>query len=195
MSARGGGSRFWDRLNPRERTLVMALVLVFFLMGTAVLFFLRASHLGGMEQEIGETRRALDLVYTRGATFKEQLRKKQERESKISSDSLQFATLIETATGKVEELAVTNQEEQPSVELGGGLKRRSIEFDLRSVTLDALTKFLATLESEPGHVIFTQRLLLRSPSASEDRLNADVELVTWERAAGAAEGAATEVSP
>jgi hypothetical protein len=168
---------------------------VFFVMGTVVLFVVRSSYLGTTRDHIAATKRALDLVYTRGAVYQDQLQRKQDRESKISSESLLFATLIERASGTLEDLAVTNQEEKPPVDLGGGLRLRTVEFDLRSVTLETLTKFLATLESEPRHVIFTQRLLIRSPSAQEDRLNAAVELATWERVAVEPETAAAEATP
>lgn len=195
MSTRKSSGGFWTRLNPRERVLILVLVVVFFVMGTAVLFVVRSSYLGTTREQIAATQRALDLVYTRGAVFQDQLQRKQERESKISSQSLLFATLIEKASGTLEDVAVTNQEEKPPVDLGDGLRLRSVEFDLRSVTLETLTKFLATLESEAGHVIFTQRLLIRSPSAQEDRLNAAVELATWERMATEQEAAPAEGTP
>jgi len=195
MSARKSTGGFWARLSPRERVLILALVVVFFVMGTAVLFVVRSSYLGTTRDQIAATKRALDLVYTRGAVYQDQLQRKQERESKISSESLLFATLIERASGSLEDLAVTNQEEKPPVDLGGGLRFRAVEFDLRSVTLETMTRFLAMLESEAGHVIFTQRLLIRSPSAQEDRLNAAVELGTWERVATEPEAAAAEGTP
>jgi hypothetical protein len=175
MSTRKSAGGFWARLNPRERVLILVLVVVFFVMGTAVLFFVRASYLGAARVEIAATQRALDLVYTRGAVFQDQLQRKQDRESKISSESLLFATLIERASGTIEDLVVTNQEEKPPVDLGGGLRLRTIEFDLRNVTLDVLTRFLATLES--------------------DRLNAAVELATWERVATEPEAASAEGTP
>lgn len=195
MSARKPGGGFWMSLNPRERVLILVLVVVFFVMGTAVLFVVRAGHLGVARDEIAATKRALDLVYTRGAVYQDQLKRKQDRESKISSESLLFATLIERASGTIEDLVVTNQEEKPPVELGGGLRMRTVEFDLRSVTLESLTRFLAMLESEAGHVIYTQRLLVRSPSESEDRLNVEVELATWERVAQEPEPASAEGTP
>jgi hypothetical protein len=195
MSARKPAGGFWSRLNPRERVLILVLVVVFFVMGTAVLFVVRATYLGTTRDQIATTKRALDLVYTHGAVYQDQLQRKQDRESKISAESLLFATLIERASGSLEDLAVTNQEEKPPVDIGDGLRLRTVEFDLRSVTLEMLTRFLATLESEAGHVIFTQRLLVRSPSAQEDRLNAAVELATWERVAPEPEAATAEGTP
>ena len=103
------------------------------------------------------------------------------RESKISSRPLLFSTLLEQASTVADEITVSNQEEQPPIELSGGLRKKVVEFELRSVTLDTLTKFLSAVEGKTGHIIFTQRLLLRSPSSNEDRLNVEVAVATWER--------------
>ena len=172
---------FWDRLTPRERTMVLSLVLVFFVMGTIVLMFMRSNALRDTNNEITQIRRALDQVYTRGAVYQERLAAKRARESKISSNRVLFATLLEEAQAGVENVAVSNEEELPIVDLGDGLVKRTFKFDLRSVTLEDLTKFLSSIEGKRGHIILTEQLLVRSPSASENRLNVDVTIATWER--------------
>jgi hypothetical protein len=175
---------FWERLTPRERTMLLSLVLVFFVMGTIVLMFLRGNSLRGTKSEIQEIRRTLDQVYTRGAVYQERLAAKRARESKISSNRVLFATLLEQAQGSVENVTVSNEEELPTVDLGDGLVKRTFKFDLRSITLEDLTKFLSSIEGKRGHIILTEQLLIRSPSANENRLNVDVTLATWERTAG-----------
>jgi hypothetical protein len=80
-----------------------------------------------------------------------------------------------------ETVQVSNSEEIPALELGGGLLKRSFKFQLRSVTLEDLVKFLTKVESKPGHIVVTEGLLIRSPSNAEDRLNVDVTIATWER--------------
>ena len=191
-----GGSGFMDRLTPRERTYIMVLVLVFFLMGMLVLLYLRDNALRSIERDITATRLALDTVHTRGAVYKERLEEKKEREAKISDQALLFSTLVEEAATVAETVQVSNEEEIPALELGTGLIKRSFKFQLRSVTLEDLVKFLTKVESKPGHIVVTEGLLIRSPSNAEDRLNVDVTIATWERrgqgAAVAAEGAEEE---
>lgn len=186
----GGG--FLDRLTPRERTYVMVLVLVFFMMGTLVLLYMRDKSLREMESQITATRQALDTVYTRGAVYKERLEQKKEREAKISDQTLLFSTLVEEAATVAETVQVSNEEENQALELGSGLIKRSFEFQLRSVTLEDLVKFLTKVESKPGHIVVTEGLLIRSPSNAEDRLNVDVTIATWERRAQAAAAADDE---
>jgi hypothetical protein len=175
----GGG--FMDRLTPRERTYIMVLILVFFLMGTLVLLYMRDKALRDIERDITATRQALDTVYTRGAIYKEKLEQKKQREAKLSDQPLLFSTLVEEAAAVAETVQVSNSEEIPALELGSGLLKRGFKFSLRSVTLEDLVKFLTKVESKAGHVVMTEGLLIRSPSNAEDRLNVEVTIATWER--------------
>ncbi len=175
---------FMSRLSPRERTLVMALVLTFFVMGTLVLFFLRSQTLRETENEIDAHRLALQSVYTRGAVYKERLDSKEKREKNIPTTPIQFLTLVEAAQASVEGVAVSDQEEVTPQALEGNLVKRSFKFKLRSVSLEQSMKFLSSLESEPGRIILTEQLTVRSPSSVEDRLNLDVVIATWERQGG-----------
>jgi hypothetical protein len=186
----GGG--LLDRLTPRERTYVMVLVLVAFVMGTLVLLYLRDKALRDIEREIVTTRLALDTVYTRGAVYKERLEEKKEREAKISDQTLLFSTLVEEAATVGETVQVSNSEETAALDLGAGLLKRGFKFQLRSITLEDLVKFLAKVESKAGHIVVTEGLLIRSPSNAEDRLNVDVTLATWERRGQTAAPVATD---
>lgn len=176
------GPGFWERLQPRERVLVMALVGVFLLMAMGVMMFLRHKKLSDIDDEIADKREGLELARTFGPSYQEKLARKAEATQKISSTPLLFSTLVEEAQ-TIAEVTASNQAEKPAVEVSPGLQMRTYEFDLRGVTLAQLTKFLSTVESKEGHVVLTQGLTIRSPSGSEDRLNVDVVLATWERVA------------
>ncbi len=179
---------FWSRLTPRERTLVLVLVLVAFVMSTVLLLFLRAQALRKTRNAIDAHRMALDKVYTQGAVYSTRLESKKAKEASISTHPVVFTTLLEEARAGLDNISISNEEELPALDLGDGLIKRAYEFDLRSVTLEDLTRFLAAIESKPGRVILTESLTIRSTSASEDRLNVDVTLATWERRADEAEG-------
>jgi hypothetical protein len=181
MVTPGGG--FMERLTPRERTYILSLVLVFFVMGTLVLVYLRDGALRKTEKEIADIRLALDAMHTRGAVYKSKLEQKKQREAAISSESVQFASLLDEARTIVEGVSITNEEEQPPLPLGDGLVKRSYDLDVRNITLEDLIKLLTFIESRPGHIIVTENLLVRGASATEDRLTADVTLVTYERTA------------
>src|SRR5688572_14064272 len=174
---------FWSRLTPRERSLIMALVLTFVVMGTLLLFYQRSNTLRESNSEIDEYRLALESVYTRGAVYDERLQAKKKRESNIATDEIEFQTLAEEAQAKIEGLSVSEGEEGTPMDLGDGLVKRTFKFKLRSVTLEDALKFLTDIESRPGRIILTEQLLVRSPSATEDRLNIDVQIATWERRA------------
>jgi hypothetical protein len=174
------GPSFWERLQPRERVLVMALVGVFFVMATGVMMFLRYKKLEGIDLEIADMRESLDMTRSFGPAYQDKVNQKGDRNDHISSVPLLFSTLVEEAQ-TVAEVTASNQAEKPAIEIEPGLHKRTYEFDLRGVTLAQLTKFLSTVESKEGHVVLTEGLTIRSPSTSEDRLNVDVVLATWER--------------
>lgn len=182
IDAKHKGPGFWERLQPRERVLVMALAGVAFLMFAMVLGFMRWKKLSAIDDEIVDLREGLDLARTLGPSYQDRLAAKAQEELKISAEPLLFSTLIEQAA-EVAEVKVSNQTEKPPVMLVPGLQKRTYEFNLRSVTLAQLTKFLSTVESKQGHEVKTTELTIRSPSGSEDRLNVDVVLATYERIA------------
>lgn len=192
MSTSAGGG-FMERLTPRERTYILVLVLVFFVMGTLVLLYMRDGALRKTEQEITDIKMALDAMHTRGAVYKAKLEQKKQREAAISTESVQFASLLDEARASVEGVSISNEEEQTPMPLGDGLVKRSYEMDVKNITLEDLIKLLGFIENKPGHIIVTENLLLRNASSNEDRLTADVTLATYERvAAGPVEGAVEE---
>ncbi len=187
MAIAGGGG-FWAGLTPRERVYVMVLVLVFFVMGTLVLLYFRGNALRETEQEIGKYRLAIDDLHTRGAVYKAKMEQKNAREKAISTECAQFASLLDEARLAVEGFNPTNEEEQASLEVGGGLTKCSYKFDSKEMTIEQLTKLLTFLESKPGQYISTENLVVRSLSGSEDRLNADITLVAFRREGATAPG-------
>lgn len=172
---------FWSRLSPRERTYILVLVLTFFVMGTLLLLYMRSSALSDVRDRIEAHRLALDKVYTKGSVYQERLEEKKAREASIAANPVAFATLLEEAQAGVEDVTVADQEEPAPLDLGDGLLKRTFEFKLRSVSLENLMKLLTSIESKPKRVILTEELVIRSPSATEDRLNVDVRIATWER--------------
>ena len=65
--------------------------------------------------------------------------------------------------------------------LGDGLLKRTYKFGLANISLENLMKFLKKVETEPGKIILTEQLRIRSHDRTQDRLQVDVVLATWER--------------
>jgi hypothetical protein len=159
---------------------------VFFVMGSLVLLYFRSKSLGETEKEIATYRDALNKLHTTGAVYKAKMEQKKAREGAISTECAAFATLLDEARLAVEGFNPTNEEEQPSLEMGSGLTKCSYKFDAKEITLEQLTKLLTFFEGQPGKVISTENLVVRSLSGAEDRLNADITLVTFRREGAAA---------
>jgi hypothetical protein len=190
MTAKRVKVSWWSRLQPRERKMLMLLGVVALTMTATVMFVLRHQKSSALEEEISTQRRALELAYTMGPRYGQLKNDKKKKAQAIATTPLSFTSLMEEAQGKAE-IKVTNQEEDPPVDEGDGLRRRVFKFSMRDVSLEQLMKFMVAIESKPGHAIASQRLEVRSLGANkdpaEDILKAEVEIVTWERMGAAPE--------
>lgn len=172
---------FWSRLSPRERVLIFAMVLTFFVMGTVMLVYMRGRALESSREEIDAYREAINKIHTRGAVYEERLANKRQREADIATKELLFSTLLEDAQRGIQNFSVSDQEELPIVDLGDGLVKRTFEFKLRGVKLQDAITFLTAIESQPQRIILTEKLKVRSLSPQDNSLNFDVSIATWER--------------
>lgn len=172
---------FMSRLNPRERALLGVLMLVFFVTAIGVLFMMRKSSFDEARAEIAELREGLVLVRTKGTAYDTKKKEKEAREARIANaQPIVFSILLEEAQKNLVTGSLRGEEERPAIDAGNGLIKRVVAFEVRNVGLEELLNFLTKLEAQPGNILFVERLMLRSPSALEDRLNAEVELATWE---------------
>ena len=92
VDAKHKGPSFWERLQPRERVLVMALVGVFFVMATGVMMFLRHSKLSAIDAEIADMREGLDMTRSYGPAYLEKLDKKGDSNDELSTSPLLFTS-------------------------------------------------------------------------------------------------------
>lgn len=172
----------WDRMQPREQILIVVLVVVFFVMLIGILFALRTRRLGEHEAEIVDLESAIDLVRTQGSAYKKKMIEREQRESEITDQQVSFSNLLAVAE-QFSGVSASNDDEPPVQMVSEKLKRREVRFDLRGASLEQMTNFLKSLEVTRGGIVLTQGLQIRSPDSNEDRLNASVEVATWERVA------------
>ncbi len=170
-----------SRLQPRERVLVGLLLIVFFVIAVAVLMMFRATTLAEEQQAIDGLREGLDLVHTRGTVYDLRKKEKAAREARIAKiEPIIFSALLEDVSKTLTDGTLRNEEEKPALELGNGLIKRIFGFEVRGVGLEELLGFLTKLEQQPGNILIVERLVIKSLSPLEDRLNVEVELATWE---------------
>ncbi len=184
---------FLARLTPRERKLIALLVVVFFLVSTTLLFLVRHDRYSEVRESIAAMKRSIELIQRKGSMYTEQIAEKDKKESSIGTETLSFSYQAEQASTKTfGEVRHRNELEKPALDLGGGLTKRVYELELNDVTLDELLKFLQAAETKKGHIIHTNRLMIRSPNHVEDRLRAEIDLATWELRRDALTGDAKE---
>lgn len=197
VNANANAFGFMARLSSRERAMVGGLLIFFFVFSLGVLFILRSRWFSETEEEITGLRAGLDLVRTRGTAYDTKKKEKAAREARIANvQPISFSMLLEEAEkGLVPPSSLRGQEEKPQYDAGNGLIKRSVTFEVRTVGLEELLGFLTKLEAQPGNILFVERINVRSPSSVEDRLNAEVELTTWELKPQQPEDAAPAAAP
>jgi hypothetical protein len=172
---------FMARLSPRERAMLGVLMIVFFVVAIGALFMIRSRSFAETRAQIDDLRAGLELVRTDGQAYESKKKDKEAREARIqSAQPVAFTIMLEELEKTLTVGSIRNLEEKPAFDDGSGLIKRLASFEVRNVPLEELLTFLTKLESQPNHILFVERLQLRSPSAVEDRLNVEVELATWE---------------
>ena len=89
------GARFLERLNTREKVLLLLMLILFGTMGTAVFLMNFNSSLDDLETEIGNYERALTQLAQQHVDFAERLAQAEEIEAKLANNELQLRGFLE----------------------------------------------------------------------------------------------------
>lgn len=177
-----GRTGFLATLSARERVMVLALILTFFVMGSLLLLYLRSEALSARRAAIDEHRRALEQVHVQGPLYQELVEERRTAESSIADTEIQFNSLLEKAqVGLSEEFSVQDIDTLPAKEVGRNLIKKTFTFRLRSVHYQDAITFLTKLESEPDRILLVEEFKIRSTNEQNDAVNFDVTVATWER--------------
>jgi general secretion pathway protein M len=163
----------WNRMAPRERRLVTALIGAIVGFAVLVVGFIIFSSLGDIATSNEDTREALALIAKNKDEYLEAKRKMIDQEVRIGTEAPQFAADLEDAAKEVN-IQIPETNEEPAVAVGKRYLQHKVDVKLRQVDLQSLTKFLARLE-QGRRLIMVTTLRIRKHFAEGDKL--DVELV------------------
>jgi len=169
----------WDRMAPRERSLVTALgaavvLLVMFVGG--FMFFSGLSDVADRNENIREALKAIARNRTEYLQAKDQMRA---LEVRIGTVTPQLATDLESAAREVG-VQIPETTERPAVPSGQRYMEHMVDVTLRQVDLRQLSKFLYKLETGQ-HLIFVTGLDLRRRFAEKDKLDVKLTATAIER--------------
>lgn len=169
----------WDRMAPRERSLVAALgaavvIMVMFVGG--FMFFSGLSDVADRNENIREALKAIARNRTEYLAAKDQMRAVEVR---IGTVAPQLATDLEAAAREVG-VQIPETTERPAVPSGQRYMEHMVDVTLRQVDLRQLSKFLYKLETGQ-HLIYVTGLDLRRRFAEKDKLDVKLTATAIER--------------
>ena len=169
----------WDRMAPRERSLVAALgaaVLLLVMFVGGFMFFSGLSDVADRNENIREALKAIARNRTEYLQAKDQMRAVEVR---IGTVTPQLATDLESAAREVG-VQIPETTERPAVPSGQRYMEHMVDVTLRQVDLRQLSKFLYKLETGQ-HLIFVTGLDLRRRFAEKDKLDVKLTATAIER--------------
>ena len=167
-------------LNPRERKLVQALIVVFGVMLVLGVPIGLESWVSSKRAENDALRDALDNVQASRTTIRERQAKKDAIAGRYANRAPELAGYLE-ATAKKQKLEITESVDRPPVPIGKRYTERSTTIHLKKAGLLALSKFIESLE-QSGSPIAVTRLNLRRRMGEQDSYDVELGVSAWDRA-------------
>jgi type II secretory pathway component PulM len=169
----------WERLSQRERTMVGALGVTFVLMVTLIVGFLISDGLSSLAERNADMRQALRDLDTQRDNYLRLKAKVAQMETRLGSQPVQLQGYLEAAA-KESGVEIQESTERPPASTGKKFVERTVDFRLRAVTLEQLTKFMKAIETGKSLVVVTQ-LNVRTRDDKHQQLDVEMSVTTYER--------------
>jgi hypothetical protein len=169
----------WDRMAPRERRWVAGLTVAVVAVGLSLGVFLVFSSISDLEEGNANIREALGAIAKHRDEYLEVKARAQAQEARLGTDPPQLVADIEAAA-RAEEMQIAESNERPAAPAGKKWQQHDVDLKLRGVDLQALTQFLRRVETG-SRPIFVTRLSLKRRYSENDKLDAEVTAVAFER--------------
>ncbi|MEO6952195.1 MAG: type II secretion system protein GspM [Polyangia bacterium] len=165
-------SERWERLSPRERTLVSAMAATFIVMITLILGFVVTDSISTVEGQNADARQALRDLDTQREPYLRAKAKANAMELRMGKTPVQLQAFLEQVA-KDSGVEIPESNELAPVPAGKQFVERSVSIRLKQVKLDSLAKFLKGVEGGPNLVVVTA---LRVTTRDEKHENLEVEM-------------------
>jgi general secretion pathway protein M len=169
----------WNRMAPRERRLVTALVGSVIAFAVLVTGFIVFSNISDIKENNQATREALADIAKHRDDFLEARERMRQQEVRIGPEGPQFAADLEEAAREVS-IQIPETNEQPAVPVGKRYLEHKVDVKLRQVDLPSLSKFLAHLE-QGRRLIVVNGLRVRKHFSEGDKLDVELTAVGYEK--------------
>lgn len=167
----------WERLSPRERTLVSAMGATFIAMATIISGFLITDGLATVEEHNSDARQALHDLETQRESYLRAKAKASQLETRLGKTPVALQGFLEQVAKEVGVEIPEANEEAPQV--GKQFTTRSVQLRLKQVTLENLTRFLRGIETGPNLVVVSA-VNVRTRDDKHVELEVELTVTTYE---------------
>ena len=171
----------WERMSPRERTLVSAAGATFALMIVIISGFVITDGLATLEERNSDARQALHDLDTQRDNYLRAKAKASQLEARVGHTPVQLQGFLEQVA-KESGVEIPESNERAAAPAGKQYMEHSVEIRLKQVTLPTLTKFLKGIENGPNLVVVTALSVHTRDDKHED-LEVEMTVSTYEKAA------------
>jgi type II secretory pathway component PulM len=169
----------WERLSPRERTLLTIMGATFAVMVTVITGFVISDGLSTLEERNADARQALRDLETQREAYLKAKAKASALETRMPKTPVALQGFLEQVA-KEAGVEIPESNEQPPQPAGKQFTARSVDLRLKQVTLESLAKFLRGIESGANLVVVTG-LTIRTRDDKHQDLEVELTVTTWDR--------------
>ena len=172
----------WERLSQRERTMVGAMGVTFFIMVTHIVGFLITDGLSSMEERNADMRQALRDLDTQRESYLRMKAKVAQMETRLGTTPVQLQGYVEAAA-KEAGVEISDSSDRPAAPAGKKFIERTVDIHMKPMTIDQLTKFMKAIETGRSLVVVTQ-LSVRTRDDHHQQLDVDMAVSTFDHDTG-----------
>jgi len=169
----------WDRMAPRERRLVAALMAVLMVLSGGLGVFLVTDSLSELSDHNAAVREALATIVKRRDDYLEARGRSAAQDARIGNEAPQLKADLEAA-GRDTGVQIPEMNERPTAPAGRKYVQHEVDFRVRQVDLQSLTAFMQKVESGKRFIVLT-RMSLKRRYGEQDKLDADMTAAAFER--------------
>src|SRR5579872_5853682 len=150
----------WERLAPRERRSVAALVIAVLIVAVLLSTYFVFSSISELEEGNADIRQALTEIAKHRDEYMEAKSRSQANDARIGNDPPQLTSDLEAAA-REENVQIAESNERPVTPAGHRYSQHDVDLKIRDVDLQSLTKFMRRVETGPRLIYFSRLSLKR----------------------------------
>ena len=169
----------WERLAPRERRWVTALVVAVLGMAVLLIVYLVFSNIGDLQDGNAQIREALGEIAKHRDEYLEAKSRSASQEARIGTEPPQLIADLEAAA-REENVQIAESNERPTTPAGRRYLQHDVDIKIREADLQSLAKFLRRVETGQRLIMFT-RLSLKRRYSETEKLDVEATATAFER--------------